>query len=53
MTRSADKWDGNMADSVEITGKGVAGKAKCIEERNELHVMAGIFVRRAVMSAQP
>lgn len=52
MTRSADKWDGNMADSVEITGKGVAGKAKCIEERNELHVMAGIFVRRAVMSAQ-
>ena len=51
MTRSADKWDGNMADSVEITGKGVAGKAKCIEERNELHVMAGIFVRRAVMSA--
>lgn len=49
MTRSADKWDGNMADSVEITGKGVAGKAKCIEERNELHVMAGIFVRRAVM----
>lgn len=52
MTRSADKWNGNMADSVEITGKGVAGKAKRIEECNKLHVMAGIFVRRAVMSAQ-
>ena len=52
MPRRAEKWNGDPANAIKISGKGISRKAKQIENSDDFHIGASVFKGRTAVRIQ-